>query len=224
MSLTGAAWVWQGLGIVQVERGWSGVISGAVLLGAGAIILALAAVLREIELLRESFAAAGLAQGLGQGLAHSPQQVPVSIPAAPPASSAPARAGVSLPRAAAPDLGFEPAAAREPGGAQIGGADHWKAILARTSPGRAAPAAPEAAQTSPPAQEAARESTQESAEDSAQEAREGRLARHYESQGVRYSLFDDGTIEAETDNGRYSFASLDELRVFLEARKAERGG
>ena len=44
MSLTGAAWVWQGLGIVQVERGWSGVISGAVLLGAGAIILALAAV------------------------------------------------------------------------------------------------------------------------------------------------------------------------------------
>lgn len=45
-----------------------------------------------------------------------------------------------------------------------------------------------------------------------------KIMRRYESQGVRYTLYDDGSIDAESPNGRFRFASLEELRDFLEKR------
>lgn len=39
----------------------------------------------------------------------------------------------------------------------------------------------------------------------------------YESGGNVYVMFADGSIEAETPQGRFSFASLDELKAFVEA-------
>ena len=45
-----------------------------------------------------------------------------------------------------------------------------------------------------------------------------KIARKYELQGVRYTLYEDGSIDAEAPNGRYRFASLDELRAFLEKK------
>jgi hypothetical protein len=45
-----------------------------------------------------------------------------------------------------------------------------------------------------------------------------RVVRRYESQGVRYILYDDGSIDADSSAGRFRFASLDELREFLEKK------
>ena len=189
MSVAGATWLWRGLDIVQVERGWSGVIAGAVLIGSGGVLMALAAVLRELEALR-------FGQSAPMSAARrAPEAQASAPPVAPEAARRDEPAAPGLPKAFPPDLGFEPPAAP----AEAGGADHWKTILARTSPAQDRPADPVP-------------------------TRDGRLARRYESQGVRYSLFDDGTIEAETESGRYAFASIEELRAFLDARKAASGG
>ncbi len=45
------------------------------------------------------------------------------------------------------------------------------------------------------------------------------LVRRYESGGVAYQLFSDGSIEAQTESGMYKFASLEELRAFIESKK-----
>jgi len=54
---------------------------------------------------------------------------------------------------------------------------------------------------------------------SAEAGGDGRIARRYESQGVRYSLYEDGSIDAETETGVFRFGSLTELRAFLDQRK-----
>ncbi len=44
------------------------------------------------------------------------------------------------------------------------------------------------------------------------------MVRSYESQGVTYHLYDDGSIDADTSGGRFHFGSLDELREFIAKR------
>ncbi len=44
------------------------------------------------------------------------------------------------------------------------------------------------------------------------------LLRSYQSQGVDYHLYEDGSIDAETSGGTFRFASLEELRQFIEKR------
>ncbi len=192
MSVAGGAWLWQGLGIVQVERGWSAVIAGAIFVGSGATLLGLAALLRAIETLGAPRRAPAQAGGALATPVESARTVEPARPASP-----------VMPKATTPDFSAEPADEKE--------GDDWRSILARTSapspstpsPSPSPASAPFYAPTASPSQD-------------------GRLARRYESQGVRYSLFDDGTIEAETDSGRFTFASIDELRAFLDARKAAR--
>ncbi len=45
-----------------------------------------------------------------------------------------------------------------------------------------------------------------------------KIMRKYESQGVSYTLYEDGSIDADSTSGRFRFASLDELRIFLEKK------
>lgn len=45
LASIGFWWLWTGLDIVQVERGWSAVIAGATMMSAGFVIMALSAVL-----------------------------------------------------------------------------------------------------------------------------------------------------------------------------------
>lgn len=49
LALTGLGWMWTGLDIVQVERGWSGVIAGATMLGSGVLAGAVAALLFRLD-------------------------------------------------------------------------------------------------------------------------------------------------------------------------------
>jgi hypothetical protein len=41
---------------------------------------------------------------------------------------------------------------------------------------------------------------------------------HYDAQGAHYTLFADGSIEAETPHGVYRFASMAELKSFIEGQ------
>lgn len=59
------------------------------------------------------------------------------------------------------------------------------------------------------------------AEDKAERTAVGR----YSSGGNTYVMFDDGSIEADTPNGRFTFGSLDELKAFVDGggEKSARG-
>ena len=46
------------------------------------------------------------------------------------------------------------------------------------------------------------------------------IIRRYDSQGIAYQLFSDGSIEAQTEKGQFKFAGLTELRGFIERRSA----
>lgn len=46
------------------------------------------------------------------------------------------------------------------------------------------------------------------------------LVREYESQGIRYFLYSDGSVDAHAPSGVYQFASLEELRIYIESRGA----
>ena len=48
LAVCGFVWVWTGLDVVQVERGWSAVIAGATMLSAGLVLGALAALIWQI--------------------------------------------------------------------------------------------------------------------------------------------------------------------------------
>ena len=49
LACVGIWWVWTGLDIVQVERGWTAVIAGATMLSGGLVITALAGVLARLR-------------------------------------------------------------------------------------------------------------------------------------------------------------------------------
>lgn len=301
MSVSGLWWLWDGLGIVQVERGWSAVIAGAVIFSAGAVLMGLSALIRQVETLASAMrapastgqlerksdplektttmvtatATAPIAPVLpqsGQALDAQERDVPDRPEAGEPVENPqdlrsqqmipPAlRPAPSLPRASVPDFTLgtpsvseadrqpaesaetdtpearAPEARREaprlyasrqdsreedadrqptPAGNASASA-HWKSLFAkaraseRDSESGAAPAV-----LSPVAQQDRAPDTpaQRSGGDS-----EGRIARRYESQGVRYSLYEDGSIDAETDTGTYRFGSLTELRAFLDKRE-----
>lgn len=59
------------------------------------------------------------------------------------------------------------------------------------------------------------------ADNAAFETPERELLRSYESQGVQYYLYADGSIDAHAPNGDMSFSSLEELRAFFESRQKQ---
>ncbi|NDA47212.1 MAG: hypothetical protein EBY21_08055 [Alphaproteobacteria bacterium] len=44
------------------------------------------------------------------------------------------------------------------------------------------------------------------------------IIRRYDSDGIAYQLFSDGSIEAQTEKGQFKFSGLNELRAFIENR------
>ena len=47
------------------------------------------------------------------------------------------------------------------------------------------------------------------------------LVGRYSSGGANYSIFSDGSIEAETDQGAFHFASMSEFKAFIASRRAD---
>ena len=46
------------------------------------------------------------------------------------------------------------------------------------------------------------------------------LVGRYTSGGANYSIFSDGSIEAETDQGAFHFASMSEFKAYIAAKRA----
>jgi hypothetical protein len=46
------------------------------------------------------------------------------------------------------------------------------------------------------------------------------LVGRYSAGGANYSIFSDGSIEAETDQGAFRFASMNEFKAFVAAKRA----
>ncbi len=42
------------------------------------------------------------------------------------------------------------------------------------------------------------------------------MVGRYSSGGNTYMMYDNGSIEADTPNGRFTFASLEELKAFVD--------
>ena len=46
-----------------------------------------------------------------------------------------------------------------------------------------------------------------------------KIVGRYSAGGAHYSIYSDGSIEAETDEGQFKFASMNEFKAFVAARK-----
>ena len=213
MVLGGAAAAIHGYGIIMVERGWTLVIAGAVLTSGGAVLAGVAqlgsrvaAIQRDTARLWERFA----------------RLDPSALPATPTVSPAPLnlapRGPVDMPEAAvepAPEAGVaEPTA---PPAAE-------QAASGRTRPKVAA--APEALLSEVPLRGTTEpgDAPDERPAPAAEASRNDGLAEPsgkptvvgtYDSGGNHYVMFSDGSIEADTPNGVFRFASLDELKDFI---------
>ena len=85
LALIGFWWLWTGLDIVQIERGWSAVIGGATILSAGLVIAAIAAVL--VRLGEIAAALAKAATPADQAIALEAATAPDRPVPSPPASA-----------------------------------------------------------------------------------------------------------------------------------------
>ena len=54
----------------------------------------------------------------------------------------------------------------------------------------------------------------------AQPAPKSDVMGHYEAHGAHYTMFADGSIEAETQHGLYRFANIEELKRFIEGEES----
>ena len=248
----------QGWAIVQVERGWSQVISGSTILTGGCLLLAVAAAMARLDALigrvdrigRETFltppppAVAEVPAPRFESpeaeaappLPPGPKRpiTPVPAPALEPARSAPPEPDPvsSLPEEhparVAPIRKFSrPAVApyRRPPAAPAPAAEAPAEPLPFRIPARSAiskgpwPDIPEFDRTpelSAPIESIAPAETFDPQPDV---ARSSAMVRRYESGGVSYELYADGSIEAQTESGKYHFSSLADLKTFIESKK-----
>jgi hypothetical protein len=194
MVAGGVASAYFGSDIIVLERGWSMVISGAVAASAGAVLAGIAAAVGRLKRIEREFAR------LGDRLARA------ELPAPPPL------AGVAESAAEIKDLEIAP----EPVLAGRHAADRLRADGARAQPHEAAlvaadgglpamaepPAPPAPSMPAPPVEEPARPGADQ-------------VVGKYESGGNAYTMYADGSIEADTPAGRFRFRSLDELKEFI---------
>ena len=227
MLIAGVIAVVEGFPYVRLESGMAMVYGGAVVASSGILLFGLAVVatwLRRIETaLRDgpSRAETGSAEAPA-GAAFEPgidlSAAALAIPAAAPPSERP-RIEPSLvmpPRALAaePELPMPGLSApivyppdEKPAEAPAKPEPVAEAAEDLFVPGRPVPAKAE------PAPEPALRSSL----DAAPEVKPERaVVGRYSSGGNTYMMYDDGAIEADTPNGRFTFASLDELKAFVD--------
>jgi hypothetical protein len=213
MVLGGAAAAIHGYGIIMVERGWTLVIAGAVLASGGAVLAGVAqlgsrvaAIQRDTARLWERFA----------------RLDPSALPASPTVSPAP----LSLAPRGPVDMADAPVdPAPEPGMAEPTAAP----ATVQPASGRTRPkvaAAPEPLMSDVPLRgttepgDAPEERPAPTAEGSRNDgpvepSGKPTIVGTYDSGGNHYVMFSDGSIEADTPNGVFRFASLDELKEFI---------
>jgi hypothetical protein len=61
--------------------------------------------------------------------------------------------------------------------------------------------------------------TLEAPESAAAEAAPPKLVGRYGAGGANYSIFSDGSIEAETEQGAFKFASMGDFKAFIATKR-----
>ncbi len=205
LALGGAAAMLRGWDIVQVERGWSLFIGGAAALSGGAVVIALAEVVARLDRL--------LAAGVPAARAQPPAlEAPVQREAAP-----------QTERKAAPASRAAPPPPPESRPATTTSAES----LAPQPPEEARPEPTPTAPLAPPAPLRVRREEAQPPEPPAKpqapppppEAGGPREIERYQSGGLTYVMYSDGSVELRSDTGAQRFASIEELRAVLATQE-----
>jgi outer membrane biosynthesis protein TonB len=220
LALSGAAAMLRGWDIVQVERGWSLFIGGAAALSGGAVVIALAEVVGRLDRLLAASAAFADAQAK-RALALRAEQAAVLPPehstAPPPPPEHQAAPPPPPQHRAAPPPPPEPEAAPAPPPSatpeplpEFRSAPTPTTVFARPAshrlrreeaPSPIARLRPQAAAPTPP------------------KAEEPREIERYQSGGLTYVMFSDGSVELRSETGAQRFSSLEELRAVLATQE-----
>lgn len=208
MIAGGVAAVVQGVPIMALERGWTLVISGAVVAGSGAVLggialslTALGRIERELRRLREPVGRPDAVPLPASGLTAS-REGPAASAAAVKVAPAPRRGALTVEPVRAGEIAPEPIPAMRAG--PTGMAGDRPAAAADIAAGGPAGLDPSAAAPTP---------NGPTADASAPDA--PTVVGTYDSGGNSYVMFSDGSIAAETPNGPFRFRSLDELKAFI---------
>ena len=212
LGLGGGAAMLRGWDIVQVERGWSLFIAGAAALSGGSVVIALAEVVARLDRLL-----AGSARAAADATAKPAPVTQAPTPPAPiqtaPAPQAEQRAAPAPP----PEPKTAPAPS-EPSALQGQPDDH--ALEPRPevrspapTPTALAPPAPlplrrEEAQAPEPIARARAQAAPPPVE-------EPREIERYQSGGLTYVMYSDGSVELRSETGAQRFSSIEELRAVL---------
>jgi hypothetical protein len=211
MIVAGVTAIYDGSGIVVMERGWTKVISGTVGASSGFVLLGIACVVLELK-------------RIGASLPEQAASLPGPLPLPP-------RLPVSAPLTAAPGAAAEPSGeAKEPAPDRPQDARREDMQVVDVAPKPAAAAeqwSPPERPVQPVAEDREPEASESRDETRAAEAppsRDERAAEAativvgtYSSGGNDYVMYADGSIKAETPTGLYRFESLDELKAFIAA-------
>lgn len=230
MLIAGVIAVVEGFPYVRIETGMAMVYGGAVVASSGVLLFGLAVIatwLRRIETAlrdRPTLAEAATEGSPSLATPHPEPSFDLSVaaldPPAPvtpserpriepslsiPPRPLPVESELPMPGLAAPAVHTpEDKPAEERARPEPMAADAADDLFV---PGRSEPA-----KTEPVPEPALRSSLDAAPEAKAERAVVGR----YSSGGNTYMMYEDGAIEADTPNGRFTFASLDELKAFVD--------
>jgi hypothetical protein len=216
LALGGAASIYSGYGIVEIERGWTAVIAGSTALSAGIMTIGIAFVLRCLLRLQafleaekgflpllSELALHQTRQGLRQSYAHAANIEP----------------GAPADDLSAGALTVEEAATEITTPAEVSIDDIRRIVAARALPEFQSTVVVQA-----PGEDDASAGALKSPIDVAAPI-EGngsdhlrRITGRYESDGTRYIMYSDGSIDANSERGAFHFGSLAELKSFMESR------
>lgn len=242
MIVGGIASIVQGAPFIRLEMGWTMVIAGSVVMSGGAILAGVAAAvwrLRRIEMELVETREAGdrmPAMALPPTVPPGPTLPPVGVDA--PALADPARREPALVSGPLPVRDAERLAPDER--AVLAAGDLMPPLSARRNEEPTVDAAPPVAPPEPAPERATEpalevpelpppslpagpplESTATaSAADPTSESPPRTVAGTHASGGNTYVMYSDGSIEADTPNGKYTFASLEELKAFASSEGA----
>jgi hypothetical protein len=203
LALGGAAAMLRGWDIVQVERGWSLFIAGAMALSGGAVVVALAEVVARLDRLLaasadEAKATRALAPQQGQTATPAPQPQERATPA----------------QRAAPAPPSEERAASEPH------PEPWpEPRLAAVAAAPLAPPAPLRVrrQEAPPQEPLAPSIAKAFPRPS--QAEEPHEVDCYQSGGLTYVIYSNGEVELRSEQGSRRFSSIEELRAVVATQE-----
>lgn len=193
LALAGGAALVASLDLLTTELGLLYATCGAVALSGGVIVIAIGLLIRRVDALRRA-----VLHGIGETRPERAEPlVPPLLAGIEPVVLAEAGAGT---REAPASEFSEPAMTPAPSPALDDAGDGEAAAINENRKGHL------------PSLEALEHAAQEPAAPPT-------LVGRYSAGGANYSIFSDGSIEAETDQGAFKFGSMNEFKAFIAAKR-----